>query len=62
MIIIFFYMNYVCNNFFNVLLFLIKICGWSINKIIKNGFMLLVLEEDGDDILKKNLDWIRFRL
>lgn len=59
--IIFFYMNYVCNNFFNVLLFLIKICGWSINKIIKNGFMLLVLE-DGGDILKKVLDWCRFRL
>lgn len=55
-------MNYVCNNFFNVLLFLIKICGWSINKIIKNGFMLFVLEGDGDDILKKVLDWSRFRL
>lgn len=54
-------MKYVCNSFFNVLLFLIKICGWSINKIIKNGFMLLVLE-DGGDILKKVLDWCRFRL
>lgn len=61
MIIIFFYMNYVCNNFFNVLLFLIKICRWSFNKIIKNGFMLFVLEGDSDDILNKVLDWSRFR-